>query len=120
MDCAFATNAMDHDIVICKLVTGELVIGKVNLVTETIKDVGLIIPRDVKSEESSETKFAFYVVPYGFPMAQRITGESLNLAGVIKIFAPLGGFEDVVSTYIQITAKEVEQATVAPEEKIDG
>ena len=55
-------------------------------------------------------KFGFYVVPYGFPMAQSITGESLNLASAVKVFAPLGGFGDVVSTYTQITAKEVEQA----------
>ena len=112
MNCAFATNATNHDIVICKLVTGELVIGKVNLSTEMINDVGLIIPRDVKQEEKedSENKFGFYVVPYGFPMAQSITGESLNLASAVKVFAPLGGFGDVVSTYVQITAKEVEQA----------
>lgn len=119
MDCTFALDAMNHDVVICKLVTGELVIGKVVLATESVTDVGLIIPRDVKQEENSENKFGFYIVPYGFPMAQTVLGEKLSLAHVVKVFPPLGGFEDVVSMYIQITTKEAEQAANA-EVKVDG
>lgn len=109
MDCAFALESTDHEVSICKLVTGELIVGKVNLTTETVNDVGLIVPRDVKQEESTESKFGFYVVPYGFPMVQRILGEVINLVHVIKIFPPLGGFEEVSDMYIQIVAKEATQ-----------
>lgn len=119
MNCTFALDAMNHDVVICKLVTGELVVGKVDLATETVDDVGLIIPREVKPEEQSENKFGFYTVPYGFPMSQSITGEKLNLVHVIKVFPPLGGFEDVVSMYNKIIAKEAEQFAGA-EENTDG
>lgn len=110
MNCAFASGAMGHEISICKLVTGELIIGKINPATEVVSDVGLIIPREVKQEENSDNKFGFYVVPYGFPMVQRILGETINLVNIIKVFPPLGGFEDVVTMYVQITTKEAEQA----------
>lgn len=119
MNCAFALEATGHEVSICKLVTGELVVGRVNLSTEVINDVGLIIPREVKQEEDSDNKFGFYVVPYGFPMVQRILGETINLVNVIKVFPPLGGFEDVVSMYIQITTKEAEHST-AQGENTDG
>ena len=104
MNCTFANGAKDHDISVCKLVTGELVVGKVNISDELIHDVALIVPREVK--ESEETKFGFYVIPYGFPMIQRITSEALSLAHVIKVFPPLNGFEDVVSMYLKILEKE--------------
>lgn len=117
MNCSFALGATDCDVVICKLVTGELVVGKLVLTTEKLMDVGLIIPRDVKDEKSDKNKFAFYIVPYGFPMAQTIINEELSLVNVVKVFAPLGGFEDVVTMYNKITAKEVEHA--AEEETIN-
>lgn len=119
MNCTFALGAMDHEVIICKLVTGELVIGKVDLAGEMLRDVGLIIPREVKPEESSENKFGFYVVPFGFPMAQSISRECLSLVHAVKVFPPLGGFGDVVSMYIQITAKEAEQ-TAKTEENTNG
>ena len=97
MNCSFALGATSCEIVICKLVTGELVVGKLSLTTEKLLDVGLIIPRDVKEKESDKSKFAFYIIPYGFPMVQTITNEELNLTNIVKVFAPLGGFEDVVT-----------------------
>ena len=119
MNCTFALGAIGHEISICKLVTGELIIGKINTTTETVSDVGLIIPREVKSEENKDNKFGFYVVPYGFPMVQRILGETIGLVSVIKVFPPLGGFEEVVTMYIQITTKEAEQSA-ARETNTDG
>jgi hypothetical protein len=110
MNCTFASGSVGHEISICKLVTGELIIGRVNTSSEVVTDVGLIIPREVKPEENNDNKFGFYVVPYGFPMVQRILGETISLASIIKVFPPLGGFEDVVTMYIQITTKEAEQA----------
>lgn len=110
MNCTFASGSTGHEISICKLVTGELIIGRVDPTSEVVNDVGLIIPREVKPEENSDNKFGFYVVPYGFPMVQRILGETISLVSIIKVFPPLGGFEDVVTMYIQITTKEAEQA----------
>ena len=119
MNCAFASGTTGHEISICKLVTGELIVGRINLSTEVVNDVGLIIPREVKQEEDSDNKFGFYVVPYGFPMVQRILGETINLVSIIKVFPPLGGFEDVVNMYIQITTKEAEQVATQ-ETNTDG
>jgi len=119
MNCAFALGSTDNEISICKLVTGELIVGKVNLLTEIVNDVALIVPREVKPEENNDNKFGFYVIPYGFPMIQRILGETINLVNVIKVFPPLGGFEKVVTMYLQITAKEAEQ-TANEEETVNG
>lgn len=104
MNCTFAKGAEGQDISICKLVTGELVVGKVSVEDELIYDVALIVPREVK--EGEETKFGFYVIPYGFPMTQKIINEVLSLNNVIKVFQPLNGFEDVVSMYLKILEKE--------------
>ena len=104
MDCTFAKGAESQDISICKLVTGELVVGKVSIADELIHNAALIVPREVK--EGEETKFGFYVIPYGFPMIQRITDETLSLNNVIKVFPPLNGFADVVSMYLKILEKE--------------
>lgn len=103
----FAAGVPEHGVAICKLVTGELIIGKITLTLEEIEDVALIMPREVKQE--GENKFGFYTVPYGYPMTQKIIGETINLAHVIKIFSPLGGFEDVLKMYTKITEKEREQ-----------
>lgn len=108
MNCTFASGATDHDITISKLVTGELVVGKLSTTDEMIHDVALIVPREVKQDE--ETKFGFYVIPYGFPMIQRITNETISLVNVVKVFPPLNGFEDVVSMYLKIMQKEAETA----------
>ena len=107
MNYTFANGSKDHDIAICKLVTGELVVGRVSTADELVHDVALIVPREVKQEE--ETKFGFYVIPYGFPMTQKITNETLSLASVIKVFPPLNGFEDVVSMYLKIIQKETSE-----------
>lgn len=105
MNCTFALGAKGHEVVICKLVTGELVAGKINQEDEILEDVALIVPREIKKEE--ETKFGFYVIPYGFPMIQTITKENLSLTHVIKVYPPLNGFEDVVDMYSKITDKEL-------------
>jgi len=104
MNCTFANGAENQDVSICKLVTGELVVGKVSTADELIRDAALIVPREVK--EGEDTKFGFYVIPYGFPMIQKITNETLSLNNVIKVFPPLNGFEDVVSMYFKILEKE--------------
>jgi len=106
MDCTFANGVQVGDINVCKIVTGELVIGKVDVTEGLLNDVALIVPKEIKQEE--ETKFGFYVIPYGFPMAQRVTGETISLVHVIKVFPPLHGFEDVISMYLKIVQKEAE------------
>jgi len=104
MNCTFAKDAHNHDISVCKLVTGELVVGKVSMTDELIHDVALIVPKEI--EQDKETKFGFYVIPYGFPMIQKITNETLSLVNVIKVFPPLNGFEDVIAMYLKIIQKE--------------
>ena len=106
MSCVFALGAVENEVCICKLVTGELVAGKVDVDGGMIRDVALIVPREVKEEEKA--KFGFYVIPYGFPMTQRISKEDLSLDHVIKVFPALNGFEDVISMYFKITQKELE------------
>lgn len=103
----FAHGAQEQEVAVYKLVTGELVIGKLNKEENIIENVALIMPREV--QENGENKFGFYVVPYGFPMTQKIVDESLCMTHVIKVFSPVGGFEDVLEMYTKIITKEKEQ-----------
>jgi hypothetical protein len=105
MDCTFANGVNVNDVIVCKLVTGELAVGRVDVTEELVRDVALIVPKEVKQDE--ETKFGFYVIPYGFPMVQKVTGETLSLISVVKVFTPTNGFEDVVSMYLKIIQREI-------------
>ncbi len=90
---------MDTNIKMAKLVTGEVVVGKVNNEANVLEEVVVFQPTPPQQQQ---TQGQIMLLPYGYPFTQKLEAK-ISLNHVVMIYSEIIG--DTKDRYLELLEK---------------